>query len=380
MIAATFLRPTMRPPWRSSWTAADRNLFKMRGMLTERLWRRFERCMVEKKCGRVVFGFPSPKVVLFPSYGYPGRGNAGFDLAKFCKTPVNLRPSQVIPIRPNDTHVMTMKDSKTSLHIAKWNRRIWYGEQVRMRRRAMKTERDGSIKRCHGTNSVTNWTIIVRFHVPCWNEPYWLSRAKRDIRKFLFPGFDDGRTRKENVRKILVHCICFFTDGECQYSLHSLLPTFSYLTRNWALKLVRSGSKLNEHMRRFQPGSTYHSLATSGLMNEYLVLDFTVPMPQKRRPVSFRATVTRVFSGLGDWTKPKNEAEEREVNISQLGMLENKKIIHVFVSIDWEARKQLEQLNRHRHDKQETTQLLHGASINNKRSHPITKTRSKKKK
>lgn len=75
--------------------------------------------MVEKKCGRVVFGFPSPKVVLFPSYGYPGRGNAGFDLAKFCKTPVNLRPSQVIPIRPNDTHVMTMKDSKTSLHIAK---------------------------------------------------------------------------------------------------------------------------------------------------------------------------------------------------------------------------------------------------------------------
>lgn len=56
-----------------------------------------------------------------------------------------------------------------------------------------------------------------------------------------------------------------------------------------------------------------------------------------------------------------------------------KKIIHVFVSrIDFE-KKQLEQLNRNRHDKKETTQLLHGASINNKRSHPITKTSSKKK-
>lgn len=44
-----------------------------------------------------------PKIILFASYGFPGRGNAGFDPAKFFKTPVEFGPSQVIAMRSEDS-------------------------------------------------------------------------------------------------------------------------------------------------------------------------------------------------------------------------------------------------------------------------------------
>ena len=50
---------------------------------------------------------------------------------------------------------------------------------------------------------------------------------------------------------------------------------FLLCVRKWGFELVRSTSKPSEHLQRFQPGGTYHSLITPRLMTEYLVLNFT---------------------------------------------------------------------------------------------------------
>lgn len=59
---------------------------------------------------------------------------------------------------------------------------------------------------------------------------------------------------------------------------------FLLSSKKWGFELVRSSSKLSEHMRRFQAGGTHHSLITSSLMTEYLVLNFTISIPQKKHP------------------------------------------------------------------------------------------------
>lgn len=41
-----------------------------------------------------------PFVVLFTSYGSPGRGNMGFDQKKYVKTPMTFDAEQIVPMRP----------------------------------------------------------------------------------------------------------------------------------------------------------------------------------------------------------------------------------------------------------------------------------------
>lgn len=57
--------------------------------------------------------------------------------------------------------------------------------------------------------------------------------------------------------------------------------------QRWGFEFIRSGSNIVEHMGRFQLGGAYHSLIMSGLMSQYLVLDFRLSMPQKSRPGLF---------------------------------------------------------------------------------------------
>ena len=43
-----------------------------------------------------------PAVILFASYGSPGRGNAEFNPTKYFSTPVEFGPNQVVPMRVED--------------------------------------------------------------------------------------------------------------------------------------------------------------------------------------------------------------------------------------------------------------------------------------
>ena len=45
----------------------------------------------------------SPFVVLFASYGSPGRGNAGFNQEVYIKTPMDFHAPQMISVRPDES-------------------------------------------------------------------------------------------------------------------------------------------------------------------------------------------------------------------------------------------------------------------------------------
>jgi hypothetical protein len=49
------------------------------------------------------FNVYSPFVVVFSSYGSPGRGNEGFDERMHIKTPMAFAPEQLISMRPNES-------------------------------------------------------------------------------------------------------------------------------------------------------------------------------------------------------------------------------------------------------------------------------------
>ena len=51
----------------------------------------------------------------------------------------------------------------------------------------------------------------------------------------------------------------------------------------WAIECVRDGDRLEEHISRFQVGGRYHRWICSGDIKEYILLDFRISQPQKRR-------------------------------------------------------------------------------------------------
>jgi len=50
--------------------------------------------------------------------------------------------------------------------------------------------------------------------------------------------------------------------------------------KNWAIECVRDGSRLNEHISRFQEGGRYYQWIESGEITEYIILDFRTGMPK----------------------------------------------------------------------------------------------------
>jgi hypothetical protein len=50
--------------------------------------------------------------------------------------------------------------------------------------------------------------------------------------------------------------------------------------KNWAIECVRDGSRLNEHIRRFQEGGRYYQWIESGEITECIILDFRTGMPK----------------------------------------------------------------------------------------------------
>jgi hypothetical protein len=48
----------------------------------------------------------------------------------------------------------------------------------------------------------------------------------------------------------------------------------------WAIELVRENDRLEEHCKRFQPGGAYHSAVVSGIIDKFVILNFTTTLPK----------------------------------------------------------------------------------------------------
>lgn len=48
----------------------------------------------------------------------------------------------------------------------------------------------------------------------------------------------------------------------------------------WAIELVRESDRLEEHCKRFQPGGAYHSAVVSGIIDKFVILNFTTTLPK----------------------------------------------------------------------------------------------------
>ena len=58
---------------------------------------------------------------------------------------------------------------------------------------------------------------------------------------------------------------------------------FLVKSQGWAIECVRDGDGLGEHISRFQVGGRYHKWISAGHITEYILLDFRMSQPRKRR-------------------------------------------------------------------------------------------------
>jgi hypothetical protein len=54
--------------------------------------------------------------------------------------------------------------------------------------------------------------------------------------------------------------------------------------KKWGFELFRNGDRLTEHMDRFKPGGAYYGMIQSNIMQDYIVLDFSILKPAKPHP------------------------------------------------------------------------------------------------
>ena len=59
---------------------------------------------------------------------------------------------------------------------------------------------------------------------------------------------------------------------------------FFIAPKKWGFELLRGRDRVVKHMERFGDGGQYFSMIQSRSMEQYIVLDFTVMQPRKRRP------------------------------------------------------------------------------------------------
>lgn len=55
----------------------------------------------------------------------------------------------------------------------------------------------------------------------------------------------------------------------------------------WGIELIRDGNRIDEHMRRFQPGDRYYPLLAMYQMMDFVLLNFTQESVEKERPCMF---------------------------------------------------------------------------------------------
>ncbi|KAF8253487.1 hypothetical protein K440DRAFT_533595, partial [Wilcoxina mikolae CBS 423.85] len=59
---------------------------------------------------------------------------------------------------------------------------------------------------------------------------------------------------------------------------------FQLANKKWAVELVREGDDMPGHLGRFGVGGNYHSMITSGEIEQYAVFNFTTKVVRKKRP------------------------------------------------------------------------------------------------
>jgi hypothetical protein len=56
---------------------------------------------------------------------------------------------------------------------------------------------------------------------------------------------------------------------------------FLVKSQKWAIKCIRDGNRLEEHISKFEQGGRYHKWIASGEIQEYILLDFRKSPRQK---------------------------------------------------------------------------------------------------
>jgi len=68
---------------------------------------------------------------------------------------------------------------------------------------------------------------------------------------------------------------------------------FQIKSVKWAIKCVREGDRLEDHISRFQPGGRYYPMIECGEIQDYILLDFRTSKPRRARGmVSFSPGLT----------------------------------------------------------------------------------------
>ena len=115
--------------------------------------------------------------------------------------------------------------------------------------------------------------------------PRQLSDAPRSLAGNTLP-------LEDQYQKEFYRCLFTILDGHVVISPEYVVKTgtkggtidFLIESKKWGLELLRDRDRLVEHMKRFEPGGQYFSMVKSGNIEQYIVLDFTVKQPTKRRP------------------------------------------------------------------------------------------------
>jgi hypothetical protein len=97
---------------------------------------------------------------------------------------------------------------------------------------------------------------------------------------------------EDQYQKEFYRCLYTILDGRVRVSPEFVVRKgsqggiidFFVASKKWGFELLRDRNRVGEHMARFEDGGQYFGMVQSGGMEQYVVLDFTVTKPAKRRP------------------------------------------------------------------------------------------------
>jgi hypothetical protein len=72
-----------------------------------------------------------------------------------------------------------------------------------------------------------------------------------------------------------------YLSSECSGEEESSHMNFLVKSQKWAIKCIRDGNRLEEHISKFEQGGRYHKWIASGEIQEYILLNFRKPPRQK---------------------------------------------------------------------------------------------------
>lgn len=117
----------------------------------------------------------------------------------------------------------------------------------------------------------------------------------------------NARPLEDQYQKEIYRCLYTLLEGKVRISPEFVVKNwfargtidFFLAQKRWGVELLRHGDHLAQHMNRFKPGGAYYHLIESGLMEQYIVVDFAKSRPKKSHPGILPSIPTSL--SLHDW-------------------------------------------------------------------------------